>query len=69
MTGPGMTLEEDVCGTERIAKLAGVSQRTARRWLASGVLPVLPGPPGSPYRVSLAELRKRLARRRGKGSE
>lgn len=51
---------QDVAGSRVIAELAGVDQRTARRWLASGKLPLLPRPPGAHRKVSLAALRARL---------
>lgn len=51
---------EEIAGSKKIAQLAGVTQRTARRWLASGALPVLPAPPGAHRKVSLAALRERL---------
>lgn len=60
----------DIIGTAELARRVGKSQRTLRRWLASGVFPQLPGPPRSHRRVSLAALRERLAQlARARGAE
>ena len=56
----GGMVAEEIVGSRGIAQLAGVSQRTARRWLASGNLPVLPAPQGAHRRVSMQRLRERL---------
>lgn len=53
-------VRDEVIGTRRLAEMTGKSQRTAQRWLASGLLPSLPVPPRGHRRASLAELRKRL---------
>lgn len=50
----------ETIGTRQLATLTGRSQRTARRWLASGVLTPLPAPRRAHHRVSLRALRTRL---------
>ena len=56
-----------VLGTAELARKLGTSRRTVQRWLARGWLETLPAPPGSPKRVSMEALQRRLktlARRR-----
>ena len=50
----------ETIGTRQLATLTGRSQRTARRWLASGVLTSLPAPRRAHHRVDLRALRARL---------